>query len=194
MQLFYLLIFISIHLCVSTSNKNSNRDVSFPHSYDTDKNIERLNPRFRIKRSKPKVIGIFPGTKWCGPGNIAKHTNDFGPHRGTDQCCRNHDYCEPKIPKKDNRYGIENNGSLPILSCMCDLIFYNCLTTDNSATSRTVGSLYFNSLHGKCFYFDTDDETYKLIRIPNFNDNSVINFKKKFTKNASKNNQRPKIN
>lgn len=77
---------------------------------------------------------------------------------------------------------------------MCDLIFYNCLTTDNSATSRTVGSLYFNSLHGKCFYFDTDDETYKLIRIPNFNDNSVINFKKKFTKNASKNNQRPKIN
>ena len=31
---------------------------------------------------------IFPGTKWCGVGSIARHQNDLGYHEEADWCCR----------------------------------------------------------------------------------------------------------
>lgn len=36
---------------------------------------------------------IFIGTKWCGPGNIAKNYSDLGAYREEDICCREHDHC-----------------------------------------------------------------------------------------------------
>ena len=31
---------------------------------------------------------IFPGTKWCGQGAVAKGYNDLGYHEEADRCCR----------------------------------------------------------------------------------------------------------
>ncbi|XP_050442837.1 phospholipase A2 phaiodactylipin-like isoform X2 [Adelges cooleyi] len=36
---------------------------------------------------------IYPGTKWCGPGNIAKNYTDLGVYKEEDMCCRDHDHC-----------------------------------------------------------------------------------------------------
>ena len=33
-------------------------------------------------------VMIFPGTKWCGVGSVAKHNDDLGYHEEADRCCR----------------------------------------------------------------------------------------------------------
>ena len=33
-------------------------------------------------------IFIFPGTKWCGRGDVAEHWDDLGYHSDVDKCCR----------------------------------------------------------------------------------------------------------
>lgn len=48
------------------------------------------------------------GTKWCGAGNIAEGNDDFGIHRDTDKCCRNHDYCPDIIEGYQMRYNLTN--------------------------------------------------------------------------------------
>lgn len=36
---------------------------------------------------------IFPGTKWCGAGDIATSHTDLGWDKAADTCCRDHDHC-----------------------------------------------------------------------------------------------------
>lgn len=97
---------------------------------------------------------MFPGTKWCGRGNISEHENDLGPLRGTDRCCRDHDYSVEFIEPLSRKYGIMNTRLWPMMKCEDDQKFYNCLLNDNSETklmSACVGTLYFNILGAQCF-------------------------------------------
>lgn len=34
------------------------------------------------------LSGVFPGTKWCGTGDIARNYHDLGEEKDMDRCCR----------------------------------------------------------------------------------------------------------
>ncbi|KAK8769719.1 hypothetical protein V5799_013816, partial [Amblyomma americanum] len=51
---------------------------------------------------------IFPGTKWCGPGNVAENDNDLGPAVATDRCCRDHDMSNDSIAPFQTEHNITN--------------------------------------------------------------------------------------
>lgn len=101
-----------------------------------------------------KNLLIFPGTKWCGRGNISEHENDLGPLRGTDRCCRDHDHAVESIEPHSKKYGIVNTRLWPMTNCADDQKFYDCLLNDDSEShlmSACVGAIYFNILGAECF-------------------------------------------
>lgn len=51
---------------------------------------------------------IYPGTKWCGPGNIALNYTDLGYHFKEDMCCREHDNCKTFLNAGECKQGICN--------------------------------------------------------------------------------------
>ncbi|XP_054716960.1 group 3 secretory phospholipase A2-like [Uloborus diversus] len=97
---------------------------------------------------------IFPGTKWCGAGDIAKNYDDLGLHQDTDRCCRAHDLCDDILLAGETRNNLTNKSPFTALSCKCDDDFYKCLDRVNSLTSNTVGNMYFNVLRRKCYKLD----------------------------------------
>lgn len=104
------------------------------------------------------MSGIFPGTLWCGFGNIADDVySQTGDHPDTDNCCRTHDLCKPIIRAFETRYFYSNPSILPISHCSCDQDFYNCLLRVNSPTSKTIGKIFFNLVKMKCFDFDVQE-------------------------------------
>jgi hypothetical protein len=66
--------------------------------YERNNNIR--DERGTISHEEPKntglqfgnplsvLNGVFPGTKWCGTGDIAKSFHDIGAEKSTDRCCR----------------------------------------------------------------------------------------------------------
>lgn len=60
------------------------------------------------RHSKNGSRMIFPGTKWCGPGNNADNDSDLGHFEETDKCCRAHDYCDG-IESGGMKYGLKND-------------------------------------------------------------------------------------
>ena len=78
-----------------------------------------------VKRTRSKraafdfLLGIYPDTKWCGKGNIAKDYNDLGPDFA-DSCCRDHDHCPYVISPFQSAYGMFNPQFHTILHCDCD--------------------------------------------------------------------------
>ncbi|CAG5133386.1 unnamed protein product [Candidula unifasciata] len=62
---------------------------------------------------------MYPGTKWCGPGNVASGPDDLGPARKTDACCRDHDTkCDIYILSKETKYGVTNNEFYTVKECL----------------------------------------------------------------------------
>ncbi|KAH9368044.1 hypothetical protein HPB48_019873 [Haemaphysalis longicornis] len=55
-----------------------------------------------------KSLVIYPGTKWCGAGDVAKDYDDLGKARGTDMCCRDHDHSNDSIPAFGKEHGLRN--------------------------------------------------------------------------------------
>lgn len=51
---------------------------------------------------------IFPGTRWCGTGDVARNFEDLGPHVATDMCCRDHDFCQDTMKPGTCKYGLCN--------------------------------------------------------------------------------------
>uniref|UniRef100_A0A023GBM1 Phospholipase A2 n=1 Tax=Amblyomma triste TaxID=251400 RepID=A0A023GBM1_AMBTT len=98
-----------------------------------------------------KSLFIFPGTKWCGAGDVAKNYDDLGPSRATDACCREHDHADDSIPALEVKYGLRNTNLYTMTHCKDDRKFYGCLLNDSSVPSFTVGKLFFNILRTKCF-------------------------------------------
>ncbi|KAK3594784.1 hypothetical protein CHS0354_030731, partial [Potamilus streckersoni] len=79
----------------------------------------------RRSRSKRAVFDfnnvlIFPGTKWCGKGDLAKCYDDLGPDQETDSCCRDHDCCPYIIPPFTSRYNVFNYRFHSLIHCDCD--------------------------------------------------------------------------
>ena len=101
---------------------------------------------------KTSILKIFPGTMWCGAGNLAESENILGIFQGPDHCCRAHDLCPFKIHPFKSRFGIFNARPHTAMHCSCDESFKNCLNTiDGSEKSRIVGGFYFNHLNAPCF-------------------------------------------
>jgi len=94
---------------------------------------------------------IFPGTKWCGAGDIAAHVWDLGSHFQTDRCCREHDFCFDVIPPRTCKYGLCNNALFTKSHCECDDKFRRCLMNTKEPASISVGFMFFDVSALGCF-------------------------------------------
>ncbi|XP_047098357.1 phospholipase A2-like [Schistocerca piceifrons] len=97
---------------------------------------------------------IFPGTKWCGSGNVASDYDDLGQFADTDACCRAHDSCPDVIEAGQMAHGLTNKAFYTRLECTCDEKFYDCLKAVDSPVSFQVGVAYFNLLNTQCYRKD----------------------------------------
>ncbi|XP_046384815.1 phospholipase A2-like [Ischnura elegans] len=97
---------------------------------------------------------IFPGTKWCGDGNISMHEEDYGYFEESDRCCKDHDYCPDFIAGGEMKYGLHNDAFYTRLHCDCDQQFYDCLKKTNFIVSDEIGFTYFNAIGTKCYRKD----------------------------------------
>ncbi|XP_053995511.1 phospholipase A2-like [Hylaeus anthracinus] len=97
---------------------------------------------------------IFPGTKWCGSGNVATSPDDLGKFMETDACCREHDMCSDVIEAGQSNHGLTNPTFYTRLHCSCDEKFIDCLRRSEDGAGNTVGYFYFNALDTKCFRED----------------------------------------
>ncbi|XP_037516622.1 uncharacterized protein LOC119393585 isoform X1 [Rhipicephalus sanguineus] len=96
---------------------------------------------------------IFPGTKWCGPGDVAKNYDDLGKASDTDRCCREHDHSEDNIPAFGTKHNITNYLPYTMTECTYDKKFFSCLQNVSNLASVTVGVLFFDVLKTKCFEY-----------------------------------------
>ncbi|XP_058120567.1 group 3 secretory phospholipase A2 isoform X1 [Anopheles coustani] len=94
---------------------------------------------------------IYPGTKWCGPGNIASNFSDVGRYEAEDQCCREHDLCPNILLPGECRRGLCNSGAFTRSHCDCDARFRRCLQNLNTETANTLGAIFFNVVQVTCF-------------------------------------------
>lgn len=94
---------------------------------------------------------IYPGTKWCGPGNIASNFSDVGRYEAEDQCCREHDLCPNILLPGECRRGLCNRGAFTRSHCDCDARFRRCLQNLNTETANTLGAIFFNVVQVTCF-------------------------------------------
>lgn len=78
----------------------------------------------RSKRSYFNKFLMFPGTKWCGKGQIAKEYDELGEDQEADVCCRDHDCCPLIIYSFDYKYNYFNFRLHTILHCDCDQRYY----------------------------------------------------------------------
>ncbi|XP_003740829.1 uncharacterized protein LOC100900196 [Galendromus occidentalis] len=95
---------------------------------------------------------IYPGTLWCGPGNVAESYAQLGRYTETDRCCRNHDYCPVCIPPHTDKYGFNMTFAYSVLSCECDRQFHQCLNKAaiRHRSARFVKEIYFRLYNGHC--------------------------------------------
>ncbi|XP_014613316.1 PREDICTED: uncharacterized protein LOC106791859 [Polistes canadensis] len=112
--------------------------------------LNSISDRFRA---------IYPGTVWCGDGDIAKNDEDLGFFASTDACCRDHDKCFSNINTGEEKYGLKNVGLFTRSHRSCDSAFYNCLKGANSIIATKIGITYFNILSPQSF-----DEDYPILK------------------------------
>ncbi|KAM3935848.1 protein PROCA1 [Leptodactylus fuscus] len=119
-------------------------------SSDTFRKRERsAEKHVRVKRGF-----TYPGTLWCGAGNIVADESELGEHKETDSCCRTHDHCDYVIHPFAYSYGYRNMRWHTISHCQCDNRFKECLRSVNDTASRVVGQAFFNVIQVQCFEFD----------------------------------------
>ncbi|XP_041349230.1 group 3 secretory phospholipase A2-like [Gigantopelta aegis] len=109
--------------------------------------------RLRVKRDLLSGWFIFPGTKWCGDGDIAESYDDLGYDIGTDSCCRKHDNCKYIIERFTWKYNLFNYRFTTMSHCECDNRFRKCLKQSTSATAHLMGKIFFNVIAPQCFHF-----------------------------------------
>ncbi|XP_015109152.1 phospholipase A2 large subunit [Diachasma alloeum] len=100
----------------------------------------------------PSFNLLFPGTKWCGKGDVAENDHDLGWFEQTDECCRDHDKCPNYVAGGETKFGLHNEGSITIAECKCDEDFRECLgDAEESFMSFIMESSYFDLLPRRCF-------------------------------------------
>ncbi|CAN7979753.1 unnamed protein product [Ixodes pacificus] len=118
-----------------------------------NKDKSSLKSLFEKIGKKLQRLFIFPGTKWCGAGDVAENDDDLGVLRGTDMCCRAHDNSNDNIPALQTKHGITNNNLYTMTNCKDDRQFYNCLLNDKSVSSTLVRKIFFDVLSIECFSY-----------------------------------------
>ncbi|XP_068174061.1 uncharacterized protein proca1 [Antennarius striatus] len=108
-----------------------------------------------VKRSKRGFT--YPGTLWCGAGNMADHYDQLGEFAQTDSCCRIHDHCPHVIHAFSSKYGYTNFKWHSICHCTCDNTLKDCLRKVNDTSSRVVGQAFFNVIGVPCFEFTYEE-------------------------------------
>ncbi|XP_077422728.1 uncharacterized protein proca1 [Vanacampus margaritifer] len=93
----------------------------------------------------------YPGTLWCGAGNMADHYDQLGEFEETDSCCRTHDHCPHVIHAFSSKYGYTNFKWHTICHCDCDEALKVCLRRVNDTSSRVMGQAFFNVIGAPCF-------------------------------------------
>ncbi|XP_068571505.1 uncharacterized protein proca1 [Cebidichthys violaceus] len=109
-----------------------------------------------LKRSKRGFT--YPGTLWCGAGNMADHYGQLGDFAETDSCCRIHDHCPQVIHPFSSNYGHTNFKWHSICHCDCDNALKGCLRKVNDTSSRVVGQAFFNVIGVPCFELAYEDQ------------------------------------
>ncbi|XP_030008583.1 uncharacterized protein proca1 [Sphaeramia orbicularis] len=109
-----------------------------------------------VKRSKRGFT--YPGTLWCGAGNMADHYGQLGDFAETDSCCRTHDHCPHVIHAFSSKYGYTNFKWHSICHCDCDNTLKDCLREVNDTSSRIVGQAFFNVIGVPCFEFTYEEQ------------------------------------
>ncbi|XP_048504839.1 phospholipase A2-like [Athalia rosae] len=140
--------FISVLLCSAIGSAFSwviRTDVPDIEAVDTNDLRETRQERLNL---------IFPGTKWCGSGNVSENYDDLGIFAESDACCRAHDHCDDVIEAMHTKYNLTNPSFYTRLKCSCDEKFYDCLHGSSDDIADKVGILYFSFLGTKCFRND----------------------------------------
>ncbi|XP_014252888.1 phospholipase A2-like [Cimex lectularius] len=119
-------------------------------------NDEELSNFISQDDQKKSLNVIFPGTKWCGSGNIATNYDDLGKSSGTDACCRAHDLCSDQVEGGGTAHGLKNKAPYTRLNCKCDIEFFNCLRNEENQeeTAKLVGVIYFDVLQTQCYKYE----------------------------------------
>ncbi|EEB11436.1 conserved hypothetical protein [Pediculus humanus corporis] len=99
---------------------------------------------FERRQFSSLLSGVFPGTKWCGSGDLANTYYDLGTDKKLDKCCRSHDFCPVKVLGLKTQHNLTNYSLYTKSHCECEDVFYKCLKTVNSHSSNLIGNLYFN--------------------------------------------------
>ncbi|XP_028564296.2 protein PROCA1 [Podarcis muralis] len=115
--------------------------------------LDGADGREASSRRRTKRGFTYPGTLWCGAGNIAESYEELGAHQETDRCCREHDHCQHVIHPFTYKYGYRNFRWHTISHCDCDNRLKACLRAVNDTASRVVGQAFFNVIQVPCFEF-----------------------------------------
>ncbi|KAL3856662.1 hypothetical protein ACJMK2_011390 [Sinanodonta woodiana] len=116
-----------------------------------------------LKDYKKILNAIYPGTNWCGVGDVAKNATDYGTSVGTDKCCQEHDGCEIFITARDTKYGLTNYALYTVSDCACDQKFLQCMVDvaksetapkRDQYTAKDFGRIFFNIVNPKCLLQD----------------------------------------
>ncbi|XP_048838435.1 nucleolar protein dao-5 isoform X2 [Brienomyrus brachyistius] len=119
----------------------------------SDVGVETGRAHRRIKRGF-----TYPGTLWCGAGNIADNYDQLGEFAATDSCCRVHDHCPYVVQAFSTNFGYTNFKWHSISHCECDNALKECLRKVNDTSSRVVGQAFFNVIEVPCFEFALEDQ------------------------------------
>ncbi|XP_025410504.1 uncharacterized protein LOC112683607 isoform X2 [Sipha flava] len=120
------------------------------------KYVESIELLYKICRGTQRgpcqnIDFMYPGTKWCGPGNIANNYSDLGVYREEDICCREHDHCTRTLVTGQCYFNICNTSPYTRSHCECDRKFQQCLNEVNTSTAHTLGVIFFNIVKVMCF-------------------------------------------
>ncbi|XP_064472141.1 uncharacterized protein LOC135386262 [Ornithodoros turicata] len=96
---------------------------------------------------------IYPGTKWCGAGNISTNATKYGTGESTDKCCEKHDMATDYMLAEGyhEKSRLKNPYPYTITNCSDDMKLFNCLYEDNSSLSYEFGQVFFDAVHVPCF-------------------------------------------
>ncbi|KAL1260568.1 hypothetical protein QQF64_008395 [Cirrhinus molitorella] len=123
-----------------------------------DRNSKPNSDAANNKKTRAKRGFTYPGTLWCGAGNIADHYDQLGEFEETDKCCRVHDHCPYVIHAFSSNYGYTNFKWHSLSHCDCDNTLKECLRRVNDTSSRVVGQAFFNVIEVPCFEFSFEEQ------------------------------------